>query len=922
MGFIDQAVQEKELQGIIQTEQLREIRRLVEAQLQQQTKQTGFQEAIHKEVTEIAKHVSGQNAVEDARRDYLENLRAYCQMLPLAALGEETGTEQDVTLDDVYIELNTTTEVEIPGKKDERRKTRPLTVREAAAQSKRMVLLGDPGAGKSTFAKKLCGWLAAVQLGEIQTPPPGFDDDLLPVMIILRELAPKLEPEELKKLSAQKRREKLVNIIREHVCTDARAFAQPLWNAVLSGKVLLVFDGLDEVPTAKRSLTVDAVKALLTFYKKIARVIVTCRIRSYTGEAMLPNFSHFTLAKLTEDQIRGFVKAWYGCLLKLKKVEPKIGESERDDLIRAALSEELRPLAENPMMLTAMAIMRRKRRLPKEKAQLFKLLVEVLLRRWQEEKFSREEWVASDSLRKLLADEDKLQDLMERLAYEAHRMGKGKKEADLQWSRAVEILSEKGHLGARTPAIEFLDYLDQRAGLLSGRGGEPGGPGTYSFAHRQLQEYLAGAYIMEGRSESVARELKKLAREGDYWSEAVKMGFEDLRYNRRNKTTLLELAYRLCPSENPGSEIDQRLALWSSYIAVLLGKTEFEQDREFGGPEYWERIIHVLTNHLLIGQLTPIERADAGRHLAILGDPRTEVMTVDAMQFCYVPPGEFYYGEGNQAKLKNLDYPYWMGRFPVTNAQFQAFVEDDGYGEKYEQLCWQEAKKAGYWSKAGFKGIEDDKPRRALENWGSPFNLPNHPVVGVSWYEALAFCRWLTAYYRQKGWLTDGQHIRLPHETEWEKAARCGLSIPAEPIIRPIHQIPVDHSPLTIDHSPLTIDHSPLQPNPSKRRRYPWESPNPSPNLANYDGTGIGATSAVGCFPGGKSPCGCEEMAGNVWEWMENLYSDIGHNRSVRGGSWGFRSDLLRCSARSGLRPVNQWLYVGFRVVLCARSQK
>ena len=69
-------------------------------------------------------------------------------------------------------------------------------------------------------------------------------------------------------------------------------------------------------------------------------------------------------------------------------------------------------------------------------------------------------------------------------------------------------------------------------------------------------------------------------------------------------------------------------------------------------------------------------------------------------------------------------------------------------------------------------------------DYGEPFMLPNHPRVGVSWYEAYAFTRWLTEEARSAGWLSKEGEIKLPNEAEWEKAARGGLVYPENPVTR------------------------------------------------------------------------------------------------------------------------------------------
>ena len=238
----------------------------------------------------------------------------------------------------------------------------------------------------------------------------------------------------------------------------------------------------------------------------------------------------------------------------------------------------------------------------------------------------------------------------------------------------------------------------------------------------------------------------------------------------------------------------------------------------------------------------PQRRLEIGDRLAELGDPRTGVgVRADGLpdiDWVEIPGGEFLYGE-NRAQ-RYLD-AFWMARYPITNAQYQAFIDAGGYREERWWQVLAERIEAPY------------EPRRSQ---------PNRPRERVSWYEAMAFCAWLSERL--------GTTIRLPTEQQWEKAARG-----------------------------------------SDGREYPWGDGYHS-GYANINETwdkvgehNVGQTTAVGLYPQGRSPYGILDLAGNVWEWCLNKYekpddtSPGGKDQRVlRGGSWGYYRDNARASYR------------------------
>ncbi|MCH7675394.1 SUMF1/EgtB/PvdO family nonheme iron enzyme [candidate division KSB1 bacterium] len=216
--------------------------------------------------------------------------------------------------------------------------------------------------------------------------------------------------------------------------------------------------------------------------------------------------------------------------------------------------------------------------------------------------------------------------------------------------------------------------------------------------------------------------------------------------------------------------------------------------------------------------------------------------------------------------------------------------------------------KRGLWHDGKFE--DRSEPHR----YGTLFDLDNHPVVGVTWYEALAFTRWLNKSWHDKSLLSKKYGVILPAESQWEKAARGGLEIPPAAV------------PVAIDALHKQPPQAELQPNPERQCIFPWGH-EPDAEKANYDERHIRTTNAVGSFPNGSSPYGCEEMSGNVYEWCltkwrENYEtpddaSTTGEDRRVvRGGSYFDNHSVVRCSARGGGYPGLQSFFIGFRVAL------
>jgi len=264
------------------------------------------------------------------------------------------------------------------------------------------------------------------------------------------------------------------------------------------------------------------------------------------------------------------------------------------------------------------------------------------------------------------------------------------------------------------------------------------------------------------------------------------------------------------------------------------------------------------------------------------------------MQFCLVPGGKFWRGE-DEKELIGVKSAFWISKYPVTNAQFDAFTKDGGY--KKAQY-WEEAIKDNQWEKGIIK-VWSGK-RSAPRAYGKPFHFSNHPVVGVTWYEAVAFTRWLTDKWHDEKRLPENWQVQLPGNDQWEKAARGGVNILNRHVIASIND-------LCQKHKQMAKNKNVFIKNPTPKRDYPWGDTYDS-NYANGKTTEISETNTVGCFTGGISPYGCEEMSGNVWEWVNDKY--------IRGGCFRDTEDAERCASRGrDVDPNYEYYYLGFRLL-------
>lgn len=828
---------------------------------------------------------------KDALTNYCRFVIKHYSRLSLAAIDwaqADPAVRNRPELTDIYIDLDTKTFIEI-NRRDEARHVkkqemeenrRPLSALEATIRNQQLVLLGEPGVGKSTFINFLAQCLAAQFLDTENKEDVLLHEwpekETLPILITLRKFAEFLS----RRLDTQPNPRILWDFITKELEAQNMSYvSEPIRQVLEQGKALVMFDGLDEVPREHIKFVRDCVLAFTKRYHT-SRHLVTSRTLSYSlhqSDLYLP-WATFELAPFDEQKIDRFVNAWYATLSNLGTIRFE-DEAMLARRLQNALRgrRDLQQLAPNPLLLTVMALLNTSQgRLPESRSLLYEETTDILLWRWDMAKAGAGD--EGSILRQLLMDASRtdvdLKRLLWQLAFETQAQSGddyADMAGDISESKVMKSLATLKNNDYNW-AQEMANGLKLRSGLLLERA-----PGVFSFPSRNLQEYYAGAHLTS-QADFVTRCANLLQQEWHLWHEVILLATERLVFLVGDTSRPLALVGELCPNQVENSESYWRNVWLAGDILLAIGTSRVENYAL--GRDLISRVRHHLTDLLTSGGLSPIERARAGDTLGKLGDPRTDVsILLDQPNagFVKIPAGPFVMGSkhddedawDNEKPIHEVSLPtYYLARYPVTVAQFRYFVEDSGY-----------------------QPVDQE----------SLTGISNHPVVSISWYDALAYCEWLTNKLRSRegdleSLLRQGWKITLPSEAEWEKAAR--------------------------------ID----------GRKFPWGDDFDS-SLANIVEAGIGNTTAVGSFPGGASPYGLLDMAGNVWEWTrsvwggafdtpnysypydpndgrENLQASREIYRILRGGSFYENCRLARTTFRMSSAPGSWMATIGFRVAM------
>ncbi|NJL55119.1 formylglycine-generating enzyme family protein [bacterium] len=679
---------------------------------------------------------------------------------------------------------------------------------------------------------------------------------------------------------------------------DHQGFVDHLRDDLGSGMVLLILDKLEGVfPESRREVTAREEQlerffdSMLTRFKGLHLLILTRRHwmpRSFLMASVEP------LSPASQESLLAKFFTRFPPSAQAGAVDASPQAIARDGM--AFLGDYAAELAGNPRFVTLFATLRERRY-----GDLYRSIVMLLLHISQQSRVGQ-------PLRQIFrCTDDELLPTIARLLSEfafqvIHEYPEGMEEErkDRRMRNLIRDVVGEYHDESGAPTDAMIQYLTQESGVFVSP------PLALDFASQGFKAYFAAEHIKRrfigddarrsDEDHTIVRELIEDA--PDVWFETLRI-VADLFINPEDPsaraTDLIDMVDDLVDDHLPALIRPNDARFYSAWFAARVAVDQGLPDRPEFTPRDRRDAVRKLEDLkkwlvlMLDMPKAPLRpgrrgtpdiriRAESGRLLGRLGDPRPGVGLrpggLPDILWVEIPGGAYTVGAvasdpAHPGALPGQDLTcptFWLSRYPVTYAQFGAFVAAGGYADP------------AYWSPAGWQWKRDATCPAAF--WEDPYwHVSNHPVVGVSWYEADAFCRWLDAVS------SEARGIRLPSEAEWEIAARGQTSF-----------------------------------------AYPY-GPDYDVHRANGRMTRLDRTSAVGLFNEGDSPFGLADMSGNVYEWCSDTFldgvanaqaaapaSDITRKRALRGGSWRSYPGFLRVDARYSSYPYLANNYWGFRL--------
>ncbi len=693
----------------------------------------------------------------------------------------------------------------------------PLT--ELISDHKRMLIVGEPGGGKTTFLQLIACVLAKDTLGKAEPCRKRYlglplgKEAPVPIFMKLAALAEKMKRGNDGGGVGSSWRQ----VVRALEVFYGHGQSEILQKLLEDGRCALLLDGLDEVAEDRiRNRIVEMVNAILDRWGNNL-IIISSRPFGYHDVAGLEQMATVHIDAFGEKEIIEFLNRW-GQGLYPDKEEKKNIEYLSELQTAITKSAPIRRLARNPVMLTCLCVVHwNERKLPEGKADLLAAVLRWLLN-------------AREDLRKKRGHTNSFaEECFKVLAFGMTLHSQGKQViVDLAWAADqlkipfYDILGIEDDDRVRREGRSFLEEEMLDSGLV-----EKYGAGQLRFWHLNFQEHYA-ARAMVDRSDDAWWKLIEPRLNDNQFSEVLDHLAGCLAWTGLFRLNLLVEKILGKAKKDDLTSIARAVGVLGRILRILE-VYDYQPPARLGWQDVQDRVMEIFTTEGA-AKVPVKERIAAAEALGRAGDPRTNRLYPEMLP---IP--------GMQGIL--------LGKYPVTVEEYRRFIENGGYDDRRFWGEWWEIRQKEDWT----------EPNR----WDEQIEHLNHPVTGISWYEAVVYCNWLSEQ--------TGVTFRLPESEKWEKAAT------------------------------------------NPKGDYPWGNKDPNPELLNYD-ENVGRPTPVGVYPAGAASGGHLDMAGNVWEWNQDLDKGGGSGRVVRGGGWGDGAHRCRSAIRFIGPPDIRDGVLGFRL--------
>lgn len=731
-----------------------------------------------------------------------------------------------------------------------------------------LLIIGDPGSGKTTLLKHY----ALSCLNEQRYGEFGFGEPVNVFFLPLRELniGDGSDISLADNLAAWAK--------KQFLAIDAAHFSD--WLDQPSTLVLL--DGLDEISDKEDRIAVckwiDSTVGRFTR----AKFVVTSRSTGYRkGDGIEIEADHLRadIMDFSPQQQAEFLHRWFKAAFcgeippagdqAVWRTEQEQKATKKADAILAFLAldknRSLRPLAGVPLLLQIMAMLWKEREyLPGSRLELYDAALNYLLdyrdrRRGLYPKLSAQDARRVLSPVSLIMQEELKKDEIDRLEMQQQMQGQ------------LDTLYNS------LPASDFCRNLVDRAGLLVEYGEK-----EYLFRHKSFREYMAGIQLLKNihKQDSLNKLVSHFG--DDWWTEVFRFFIGHVEDAELFDSFMQRLFDSPVTEELTQKQQDLLIALVEEApqrkIDALRTKL-LDPATTANRQRYLRECLKNIGKPEAIAALLEFKQSGLTKEQQLVKEVKYDKL---GAEYIFIKGGTFPY---SLTKKREPVKEMYVAKFTVTNQCYRRFISylDAQEPELAERVPLKTYEERLQELGAGIKGFGDylkEEPSLAKRfvsytDTNKQFNKDDQPVAGVNWYAARAYCLWLSLLE------SDGALYRLPTEVEWEYAAAG-----------------------------------------EEGRLYPWpkKEGEPDKTLVNYNNN-EGATTSVGRYPKGATPEGLHDMAGNVWEWTEDLYQKGKDWRAIRGGEYKYsNADALRCSSRVIYNPRYLNLNVGFRVIRSSHS--